>query len=360
MKPLSSINFIKGNIKKVLPPVITMAMAVIIIYLISLFFVHIENQIYSAHLYPFKNMTLLFGDKKTINEESISDIKNKFRNDLFFADNSFVSYNMLSAYTSSFLLYVDFDSLDKIMKYQNIKIKRGELPKTDNEILIHKDIAINYNLNIGDTVIKNKKGWMTDKDLIVTGIYSGKPILTFGILDKNQKSYEGLIVFGNRESLKDINKYLEKNYSDTYFVWTESSSIELLKPTFTNFNMLKSLVSIIIIIVIGFVLYNITSIQYSIRNKELELLYAIGYSRKKIILKSIIEFSYTSLIAYLAGILFTSVIVFLVNMYLLESDMIKIPVYDLKSILNVTVVPIIFILLNIIIPVKYTRFRLIA
>ncbi|MDP4091775.1 MAG: ABC transporter permease [Bacillota bacterium] len=362
MKPLSAFAFIKGSIPKLLPMAITVCLAVAVLYFMAMFTQQINTGVEEAGIYPLEKMSLILGDKSGVSKDDINNIGKNISNSKIFVINPIdVTYYNIIGYTSAFIIMSGQKDIEPIMKMQNFKLIEGCLPQKPMEIVLNKKLAENYGFKLGTVIRKNTKGWRIEKDLKVVGIFEGRAVTGMGMEDesilKPRNPYISLLVGSDAGSLQPVNKYIEKNFSGKY----QTLTLEAEKNTLNNFNgpinALELFIGLVLICVIGVFLSNITSIQYSLRRKELELLNAIGYTRKYIVKKALKEIAVAAGLGYIVGILLAVALGWGMNICFLSEKGMSFPLFLGGSMFSVLIVPAAIILFSIKAPLKLTKFR---
>lgn len=362
MRPLSVFAFIKGNIPKLLPMVITVCLAVTVLYFMAMFTEQINTGVKEVSIYPLEKMSIIQGDKSGISKEDINSLtKNIWNSKIFAVDCLFVTYHNIVGYTSAVAIMSQQKDIESLMKIQGFSLIGGKLPIKPLEIVIHKKLAKDYGLNVGSIIKKDSKGWNTDKDLKVAGIFDGKAVTAIGVDDNSSliagNPHVSLIIAGNQSSLQIANNFIEKNLSNKYSTLTIKSEQDFIVKFNGPIKALELFIGLVLLSVIGVFLSNITSIQYSLRKKELELLNAIGYTRKYIIKKSLKEIGIAAGLGYISGIMIAIILGWVINICILNDKGMNFTLFLGDSMLYTLIVPLGIILFSIRAPLKLTRFR---
>lgn len=362
MKPLSALSFIKGSFSKLLPMVTTVCLAVAILYFMSMFTEQLDTQVNETNTYPLKNMSIVLGGKTGIsNDEMQSIINNIGDNKSFLIDLFDVSYNSIVGKTGAYIVMSQQKDIMSIMNLQNHKLLEGELPQKPMEVILHKKLALNYGLKVGSVVKKETKGWYINKDVKVVGIFEGKGVTGIGMVEENLlkigNPYISLAIGGDENSMITTNKYIEKNFSSKFQILTLSTMESFMDNFNSPISAIKLFVGIVLVGVIGVFLVNITTIQYSLRRKELELLHAIGYTRKYIIKKALKEIGIAAVIGYFCGIILAVLLGWGINICFLSEKGLDMPLILPSSMITMLLVPFAITLFSMLAPLKLTRFR---
>lgn len=362
MKPLSVFMFIKGSIKKILPVVITVSLAVAILYFMSMFTNQLDSQICEVDFYPMKHMSVITGDRSGISVADIENLeKNIGSNKMFPASMWYVDYYSIVGKTGTYVIMLKEKDITTLMNIQKLKLTKGRLPKNKHEILLHERLAANRRIKLETIIDKKNKGWYIDEDLKVVGFFSGESVMGIGYgseeLIRPDMPWGSIIIGGDRTSLNTTNKYIEENLAEKYSSYTLNISKNTMDRFSAPMNTMKLFIGIILVLVIGIFLTNITTIQYTLRRKELELLHAIGYTRRYIIFKGLKEIGIASIIGYVVGIIFAILIGWGINIYFLYEKGLGMPLLITKSLVIMLLVPFAITAFSLIAPLKLTKFR---
>ena len=366
MRPLSAIKYIRSCMGKLLPIIITVCLGVAIMYFMVMFVNQLGQSVNIMGLYPYENASMVWGGKKGIDvtdSKKIIDYSRSKGAQTFSVDGYSISYNIVVGKTGGTILMTDKDDIKDIVNTLKLKISEGNLPQKQGEILLDERLAKNYGLSVGTIVKKNTDGWYVNMDLKIAGIYRGKAAMGIGIIDKQYlnlgEPYISLAIAGPAESIKDINNYLDE-FSSKYTVDTFQSQSKMLDKLNGPITAMQLFCGVILVCVIGIFIANITSIQYTVRKKELELLHAIGYSRGYIVMKSFKEMSIASLIGYILGIGVAVLIGWIMNIYMLEENGTAMTLILPKDIILMLIIPLCLSLFSMFAPIKLTKFKELA
>lgn len=365
MKPLSIFRFIKGSIKKILPLAITVCLAVSLLYFLSLIKSQLFTQLDNTTLKVIENSALVGDKQKGISQKDFNDIKeNKYvRTAIPCLMDDIVIELVLGkgTSTSSAIFYVQKDDVDTLMKLRNAKLSEGELPKNRREILIHDVIAKQKNIKVGDVVKAGTKDIMSKEDVTVSGIIKADAYLCVGVEDtQNLDISKGNItayVIGNEGTNNGLDQYIKENYSKEYFTTSPTEVQKYINNSTSSLNAVSVIILILLIVVIGVLLANISMIQYGSRQKEFELLHAIGFTKKRIGLKIVEELITYSIIGYIAGILLAILGAWLLNVCYWSDKGLDMPLIVIPNMVSTLILPIGVTLFGLIAPFKILKFK---
>ena len=366
MRPLSAIKYIRSCIGKLLPIIITVCLGVAIMYFMVMFVAQLGKSVNIMGLYPYENASMVWGGEKGIDDsdsKKIIDYSKSKGAPTFIVDGYSISYRIIVGKTGGTVLMVDKEDINDIISKLKLTLSEGSLPQKHGEILLDERLAKNYGLSVGSVVNKNTDGWYINMDLKIAGIYTGKAAMGIGILDKQYLNlgdpYVSLAITGPTESMEDINNYIDQ-FSSKYTVNTFQSESKMLDKLNGPITAMELFCGGILVCVIGIFIANITSIQYTVRKKELELLHAIGYSRGYIVMKSFKEMSIAALIGYVLGVGVAILIGWIMNIYMLEENGTAMTLILPKDIIMMLIIPLCLSLFSMLAPIRLTKFKELA
>ncbi len=362
MRPLSTFVFLKSCFSKVFPMVATVSLSVAALYFMGMFVSQLDETVNEASVYGYEKASIIISGKSGFSDKDLQTMK-MINKDL---DNYIimlggVSHKSIIGYTSTDILMSDKDGAAAIFKHMGFQLLEGNLPASQNEIIIHDKIRKAYGLQVGDRIDKGRENWYLDENAIVTGIYAGKAVMGIGITrDENLivgGPYTSYYICGSRDKLSSIDPSITEQFAKTYRVYTYESQKEKMKQFNVPINAMKVFLGVILVIAIGVFLTNITSVQYANRRKELQLLNAIGYTRRQLIHKALREIAMASLTGYLVGIILAIILGLTLNIIFFNDAGTDMPLFLPGSMMTVGLVPIAIIWFGMLAPVRNMRFR---
>lgn len=363
MKPLSTFNFIKGSLGKILPLAITVCLSVGLMY----FFILIMNQLTDNNevfdVIPLSNMSVIEGNNVVLSEdEKAADIQkltdNKDIKAWYFTTPWIIEYQTISKSHSILMLLLQEQNIPFVMKWQKLELIEGVLPKNKMEIVLHKKLTDKYNLKLGATIKAHTQGWHIGEDMKIVGIIDGPAIMNFAAEDEEKlmKQDFSVITLADDAHLSGMNQFLEEQYGSKYDLMTLERGYEELNNTKRSIKLVLIFIGIIILITLSVLLGNICMIQYAQRKNEFELLHAIGYTKKYITYKVFQEIGSSNLLGYFWGIIFGIMIGWLVNVSVFQ-DSSAMPLIQINSMLILLFIPLIVTLSGMLAPLKMLNLR---
>lgn len=362
MRPLSTFVFFKRCFSKVFPMVITVSLSVAALYFMSMFVDQLNEVVNEASVYGYEKASMIFSGKSGFSDKDLQAMRGISKDLATYAIKlGSVSHKSIVGSTSTDILMSDEDGAVAIFNHLGFKLLEGKLPVLPNEIVIHEKIGKAYGLKSGDLVEKGRQNWYLDEDVIVTGIYAGKAVMGIGVTQADNLDvggpYTSYYICGSREKLNRFDRYITEQFANTYHVYTYEGQKVNLKQFNGPISAMKVFLGVILVIAIGVFLTNITSVQYANRRKELQLLNAIGYTRRQLIRKALREIAMASVSGYIVGLILAVILGLTLNIVFFNDAGTDMPLLLPSSIMTVGLVPIAIILFGMLAPIRHTRFR---
>lgn len=332
MRPLSVFSYNRNNKMKFLTSIIPVAVAVSFLYILITFAKGAQLSIYRTIL-NFRNYSLClpYLKERGISEGLVVKIKSDRNVEKIIPIRKYgIQYDIPYENAVTKLLAVKNEDMDYFLGKSHDKIIQGRLPEDGkNEIAVHYYEAKNQNIKLND-IVGGKQCKLTDikGEYKVVGILGGENLVS--VLSANNESmpnYEntgkaalnGFIAFPKNGRIDEMNKFLEK-------LPGRQITVETLNNLNDEFNKFKEGSGIINILIIGSIFLMVVTVgssryvQFFNRKEELGILNAIGYSKKKILKRALIEIFQINAVSYLLGIAMGTYTSFLIKKYVLETS----------------------------------------
>lgn len=301
MKPLGYITYFLNHKKRVITVVIALALCIFLIGEIDSF----VNSMVATQSREFEKFKY-FSHITVVDREAEQDIIYEIRNHES-VEKVLQTYDYSLKIPSiganaKFKGYVlGQDETAGLISKMDIRISKGNLPGP-GEIIVNEHILRAKDLDEG--------GYYTvdDKDYLISGVLTGENVTSFIVDDVPGKSREYLVVFkdGRMESAsKMLNGYSKTKLS----VWGYHENVELVKESVTGTKDLLNIMVVSSIIFLSIIIGNYSHVFNIHRIREFGVFKAIGYSRKKLLLKVLLEILITSC----AGLFIGFLLMFTVN-----------------------------------------------
>jgi putative ABC transport system permease protein len=355
MKPLSTVTYLKNNVKKVLPGFVCMILGVFLIYFFSIILYSSVYGINQGALNMLEKVTSLRANTKDpIPDKILSKIKDCSNVEYIIPIiNDIGSFQYKSPFgeirTEGFNIFEE--DILKILKIFDMKLVEGKLPSPNsNELLIPLNIAKQNKIKVGDYIGKNPdSNVILNKKYRVCGIIDGTVNTMLTTNAGNVKREEVLkhsLIF----SLKNRNN---KIINDELTSMKENKvTIMDYKSAYEQMNSLKFILNFIVIIVLCISLGNLNYILFLNRKDEFAILTAIGYKKTTLYKKLLKENIVLNLLGFIVGIVFTIIVVELLNIVVFEPKGQYVYSFHISSMVTAFLIPLFVSISNMISPLK--------
>ncbi|WP_066023233.1 MULTISPECIES: ABC transporter permease [Clostridium] len=369
MKPLSAFNYNRNNKMKFLSSIVSVAVAVGFLYMVITFVKSTDNSIYRAIL-NFKDYSICipYSKSKGIPKNILYKIQSDKNVDKIIPMQKYdIRYVIPYEDSSTKILAMRNDDMNYFIVKAHDNIMSGRLPKDGkNEIAVHYDEAKNQKIKVGDIVGKKTKLLNDiDGDYKVVGIIGGENLISLMSANEdsmpnyenNEKSNtDGFIIVPKSGHINEMNKFIEKISGKQVEVYTLNN----LKDQFDKAENNLGMFNIFIIASIFLMVVTVGSsrcIQFLNRKEELGILNAIGYSKRKILKRSLIEVLETNALSYILGLIFGIGMSLLWKKYVFEASGAVGIVFNLEAFVIALYIPL-FTALFTIVPINVMISRL--
>lgn len=350
MKPLSSLTYIKGNPKKVLPSFICTIISVFLIYLFGLLLYGSVNDFNKLTVNYVNNGTFIYSNN--VNKPISDKIAEKIKNDSNISDTiPFLGLNNSFGYkaafggasTESFNLYSE--DVQGFLKKLNLKLVSGTIPKNNaDEIILPLELARQYKLKTGDYInTDTNPDIRVDKTYKLVGITSGDawvPIVCdVGTVKREDAEKYGMLYFFKDPSNKKLNDSLTALKDKNLVIIDYKSVKDGMDQLTSSINFLYGALAVIILIVLCLSLGNLNYIVFLNRKSEFSILKTIGFSTFKLRRKLFIENVLVCIAGFIVGIGVTFITVELLNIAVWQPAGQNIPVFRSDSLLVALIIP---------------------
>lgn len=332
MRPLSVFSYNRNNKMKFLTSIIPVAVAVSFLYILITFAKGAQLSIYRTIL-NFRNYSLCipYLKERGISESLVVKIKSDKNVEKVIPIRKYgIQYDIPYEDAVTKLLAVKNEDMDYFLTKSHDKIIQGRLPKDgENEIAVDYYEAKNQNIKLND-IVGGKQCKLTDikGEYKVVGILGGENLVSvLSANDESMPNYKkegkaasnGFIAFPKNGRISEMNKFLEKFPK-------RQITVEILNNLNDEFNKFKEGSGIINVLIIGSIFLMVVIVgssryvQFFNRKEELGILNAIGYSKKKILKRALIEVFQINAVSYILGIAIGICTSFFVKKYILETS----------------------------------------
>lgn len=362
MKPLSTVTYFKNNVKKMLPGFICMALGVFIIYFFSIIVHSSIIEINRGSLNMFEKVTSVRSNTKDpIPDKILNEIKECSNVEYIIpiiSDIGSFKYKSPLGDINTCGLNVFEEDIPKLFKIFDIKLVKGKLPSANsNEVLIPLKIAKQNKINVGDYLSKDdESNVILNKKYKVCGIIDGNvdAMITTnsGQIKKEEALNHSLIFSLKDKDNKMINDELMTAGKNKVTIIDYKSVYGELNEILKVMNSVKFALNFIVVTVLCISLSNLNHILFSNRKEEIAILCAIGYKKTTIYKKLLKENVALNLLAFVFGIVFTIIVVELLNIVIFKPNGQYVYSFHISSIFNAFSIPVFVSISNMILPLR--------
>lgn len=362
MKPLSTVTYLKNNVKKVLPGFVCMILGVFLIYFFSIVLYSSVYAINQGSLNMLEKVTSVrTNTKDPISDKILSKIKDCSNVEYIIPIiNDIGSFQYKSPFgeisTEGFNIFEE--DIPKILKIFDMKLVEGKLPSPNsNELLIPLKIAKQNKIKVGDYIGKNPdSNVILNKKYRVCGIIDGTVNTMLTTNARNVKKEEVLkdsLIFSlKNKNNKIINDELTSMKENKVTIMDYKSAYEQMNEVLIAMNSLKFILNFIVIIVLCISLGNLNYILFLNRKDEFAILTAIGYKKTTLYKKLLKENIVLNLLGFIVGIVFTIVVVELLNIVVFEPKGQYVYSFHISSMVTAFLIPLFVSISNMISPLR--------
>lgn len=364
MKPLSAIKYIRNNAKKVVPICLSICLGVFLVYFLSMIVGEVVMTVQSSAYKPLESYSIIVPSDGNNIPQNVIDSLNSNDGIEVLLPTVYDMYGLhktmiISSLGSSVMLLRDTD-MDMMMNKVKVELIQGRKPQAGKyEIMIHSQLAKNKGLKIGDRV-----GSETDSidslegNFTITGIIDGPCLMSFGSyptstnITKNELYKYGMVIIPKPGKISEVNSFIEKLSSHEILRLTLDEVEPVMKKRLDMSNSTIYLLETLVIIVLCISLGNINYINFYQRRKEFGVLSAMGYSKMKLYKKIWLEMTLISSAGYVLGILLSLLVGWMLNEALWLPKGQYMPLWNLKNILVIMLLPIFVTIISVLPAVK--------
>ncbi|OPJ62263.1 ABC transporter permease [Clostridium oryzae] len=360
MKPLSILSYFANNKRKLLPSFICISLGVFIIYLFSIIISGAGSAMKQASVDMLERGTFVSSNSKN----SISDyIRNKINRDIvpIQNQNGQIQYNSVMGEMSIDVYRIFPQDMKKVLKIFDLKLIRGKVPNgKKNEILLSLKLAKQYKVNVGDSVKPNSQnGTNLDGTYKVTGIIDGPVITAFtsgrSDIKRSEALKNSIIIKVNIKNSKRISKQLKDLAGKSVNIIDYKSMKKQIDQIAMGLRSLEFIIILVIIVVLCVSMANLNYISFINRKNEFSILTAIGYRKGFLCRKLLKENVMNCMTAYISGILFTMLVVSLLNISLWNPNGQSVALFNINDIGTAIIMPAFVAIISMLTPLKEIR-----
>ncbi|AKN30546.1 ABC transporter permease [Clostridium carboxidivorans P7] len=363
MKPISILNYYRGNKKSFICSIVSAAIVIAFLYVTNTFIKSVEVSFYKLYLSQYETYARIksFGSKNSIPKDILNTVKRDVNVEKIIPFKWYaLNYNIMGISADSEVLALNNNDINYFLNKQNITVLSGRLPlEGKNEIAVHYLVAKNRNLHIGDSVgsIVNNLDSLYGKYKVV-GILKGYNMVSVAPIN-DAVSYEnntsivskgGLVIFPKKNKFNEVSKLVDSLPKDTILPETMNTmSVELKRSL--DFSKILDIITILTIFLMVITVGSSKYVQFLNRKEDLGILNAIGHTKIQILKNVIFEVFLVNFISYILGLIIGIVLSYIDKYYIFQSCGALGIVLDLKAFIVCSYIPL-FTTLFTIIPVN--------
>lgn len=311
VNPLSWTKYVRSNLKRVFILILTIMLGIFLIVISNIIVFSMENNMYRCWVNPMKRLSVTIPlTKEELKTDSNSEMYKVCIDEIYLKG--------ALGKVSTYAFFVENEGIDYIINKLDISLIEGDYPHDGNsEIAIHRDLARNKNVNIGDYIGKEVDAQENiNGKYKVVGIFDSDSVISLGSLrsyqDNNYVSNYGYIYSSNEniifsgEEGNDFENYCYEEEKSDY-----ENSIEVVK-------LCLYLIIGFIYIIVGFTILFMTYIFFSQRKKEICILIAVGRTKFELICRSLKEIMFINSMGCIIGCCLASLVGKILNMVLFD------------------------------------------
>ncbi|MBC2581743.1 ABC transporter permease [Clostridium sp. DJ247] len=362
MKPLSTVTYLKNNVKKVLPSFVCMVLGVFLIYFSSILLYSSVYGISQGSLNMLEKATIVSTNTNdAIPDKILSKIKGCSNIEYIIPiinDIGRFQYRSPLGKISIEGFNIFEEDIPKVLKIFDMKLVEGKLPLSNsNEMLIPLKLAKQSKIKIGDYIGKNPDlNVILNKKYRVCGIIDGSvnTMLTTnaGNVKREEAVKRSLIFSLKNKNNKVINDELTYMKEKKVTVMDYKSVYDQMSEPLVAMNSLRFILNFIVIIVLCISLGNLNYILFLNRKDEFAILTAIGYKKTTLYKKLLKENITLNLLGFIVGIVFTIIVVELLNIVVFEPNGQYVYSFHVSSMLYAFLIPLFVSISNMISPLR--------
>lgn len=359
MKPLSAFNYYRNNTRKLLPVFIAISLSVFLLYTIQMLIFSAFKTEYLAFVEPQKYYSSIKPIGKLLDQQLIDTVKsNENTGSVFpFIFNYTNVLNTIGDNTGTKVLTMRSEDIKTMLKLLGLKIVKGRLPEPDsNEVLLHRLVAENKGLKVGDAFGNNlnKTEFYPGKH-VVSGLIDGKSIISFDSLETwtntnniNNPYRFGIIIIPAKNRFHELNRYLDSLPASGMEIRTLSYVTAQHNESVNSINQILTIINIIVISIVSMCAGFLCYIFFNQRRTEFGILNAIGYTRQQIINRAFAEVSGINAAGFLAGIALALLVADLLKQYIYIPKGQLLVFFDIEYLVKVLCIPLFATLFSLI------------
>jgi ABC-type antimicrobial peptide transport system permease subunit len=312
-KPLSYLEYYRGNKKKTLSLIISIAFSVFLIGSIQMFLNNIITTGGQTVL-QYERFTIIESREEPLDENFIQKLRsNPSIARVIPAQKLVVLFRGLGTNSGADCYIMDRENIRFLAQMLQIDIDDADIPKNNEKSLVlNKNLIKNNKFEIGDE-IKDSGG------IKLSGEFEGEYLT--GFVAGDMEGYlNGLIVVPVEGKLEEMNSFIRAEISDSSSLTDLETINKMMDNVVGDVKQLFNIVTVIVLFTIGIGLGISTYVHYFQRRKEFGVMSSIGYTHRSILIRINKEILITAFVAFAVGLLMLLIEAILMNKLLLQHE----------------------------------------
>ncbi|ERJ11684.1 FtsX-like permease family protein [Haloplasma contractile] len=338
LKPLSYLTYFKGNIKKSMSLILSIAFSIVLLGSIHMF---ITNSINTGTIVSRQSerYTIINGVEKPISEFYLNKIKgNEDIDQVIPVEREFIEYMGVAIAGSCHYYKLNREDIIYLMDVLGIDYDNSQIPLNDsNKLIIHQDILVNNDLDIQDTYEETIDHNLLTIDLTFQGDY----LVGFvpKTIDRNER-HNTYIVIPKEGKLEEVNHFLNSEADTNIAVQDVTFWEEIYDRILGDVNNLFDIITVVVVIIIGIGLGISTYVHYFQRRKEFGILLSIGYKHRSILMRINKEILITSVLSFVLGLSILLIELTIMNYFIISDEGLPLFEVDLALLSKICFIPL--------------------
>lgn len=332
-KPLSYFVYFKGNVKKTLSLIITIAFSILLIGNNHMFIAN-SLETGSKVITQFEKFTFIDGYEEVVPIEFLDKLEdNEDIERIIPVDISIVEYRGVTIASYGTNYYANREDIVYLLNLLDINYETNNIPLNDSkQIILNDNLIKNNEYEIGDIIGE-------EKDLELTNRFKSNYLVGFIPKTMGETNTKYLVI-PRENKLDEVNKFISSNVPNNIKIVDNKQLDDTIDVVMGDVKNLFDIITIIILLSVGIGLGISSYVHYFQRRKEFGTLNSLGYSHKKILKRINKEILLTSLISLIIGLLLLSVEMYLMNqMFLLKLGLPPFKI-DIEMFTRIIIIPL--------------------
>ncbi len=337
MKPLNPLSYLKRNVTKTLPIVVSVAVGVLLIYIFSLFTATTNKMVKVATFDLTDNYNIAYTKDGTSLPQSFLNELKEVRDERIIPVQ--MNFSGLAYYrggmggTTMLVLNLFEEDTKSLITSFGIELVEGEFPRNNQyEILVPVEFALQNDLAVGDYIGNNVSDeYSLNGQYHISGLTHGGVMFAVTCQPGDNRKAQ-IMRRGVMYSIGDLNMAQQQRLismlPENVVVINREYYKQELSVTLNSMSILTYSLTVVMVVILCIVLGDLNTVLFANRRDELKILYSIGFTKRNLSQKLWMENFLVCTGGYLAGVLITTLNAWLLNTFLLIPQGKMIEVFD--------------------------------